>query len=187
MFRMERIFDYRRICHIRYSLMDTEQKKTHSLFVCWLLFFVRMVGYLLKSPCSYKKVDEVLVVIPSANNKRSTQPILDAMRHKNYTCVERFYNFLPMGKIYFKSILCSGGFRTLYRSSSEKERNLIRAHFDEFAPAAEIYKVVGEFFEQNSQIKLLIVSNDHVPIMRSFIEQASTHGVKTVYSQHASV
>lgn len=184
---MKFTFEYKTICHIRYALINSDHKVGHSFFVCWLLFIARMIGYLLRSPCAYKVVDEVLVVIPSANNKRSVQPILDSMRHKNYTCVERFYNFLPMGKIYFKSLLRSREFTKLYRSSSYEEKNMIRAHFDEFAPAREIFNSIGAFFDHNPQIKLLIVSNDHISVMRSFICQAINHGVKTLYTQHASV
>ena len=186
---MEHVFDYKRACyiHYNYSLVKLNLDKAHSIFVCWLIFIVRMVGYLLRSPHSYKMVDEVLVVIPSANNKRSILPILDAMHHKNYTCVERFFNFLPMGKIYIKSLFHSCGFRRLYLSSSGEEKKMIRAFFDEFVVAEELYKSVGEFYDINPQIRLLIVSNDHKPIMLSFIDQASAHGVKTLYSQHASV
>lgn len=186
---MEHNFDYRKICYIDYNywLKNFDYSNAPSLFRCCLFFFIKMLGYLLKSPYAYKKVDEILVVIPSANNKRSTLPILDAMHHKNYTCVERFFNFLPMGRIFLKSIFHSGGFWKLYRSSSAQEKNMIRAHFDDFAAAAVLYKAVGEFYDYNPQIRLLIVSNDHFPIIRSFIEQARVHGVRTVYSQHASV
>lgn len=186
---MENKFDYRKICfiHYNYSLKIFEFKNVSSYVVCWLRFFCKTFGYLLKSPHTFKKVDEVLVVIPSANNQRSTKPILDAMRHKNYTCVERFYNFLPMASVYIRSMFHSSGFRKLYNSSTNEERNMIRARFDDFAAAEALYTVVGKFYDRNPQIKLLIVSNDHYPIMRSFIEQARIHGVKTLYSQHASV
>lgn len=183
---MEQIFDYKKICHIRYSLIGSDHDG-HCLIVCWLLFFLKMVGYLLKSPRTYKKVKEIFVVIPSANDKRSTQPILDEMQHKNYTSVERFYTFLPFGKIYLKSIFNPGRFRRLYKTSTVEERKMIRAHFADFFYAFELYKSVGEFYDYNPQIKLLIVSNDHFPIMRSFIDHAKGHGVKTLYSQHASV
>lgn len=186
---MEHIFDYKRTCyiHYNYSLIKLNLDKAHSIYVCWFLFFVRMVVYLLRSPRSYKKVDEVLVVIPSANNKRSILPILEAMLHKDYTCVERFFNFLPMGRIYLNSLLRSREFWRLYKLSLRKEKKMIRAYFDEFVVAEELYKSVGEFYDYNPQIRLLIVSNDHKPIMLSFIDQARAHGVKTLYSQHASV
>lgn len=184
---MSNVFDYRRICQIHYSLIKTEHGKAHSIFVCWILFFARMIGYFFKSPRSYKKVDEVLAVIPSANNRRSTRPILEAMNHKNYTCVDRFYNFLPMGKIYMKSLLHAGSFMKFYKLSTKEEKYLIRAHFGEFAPAKELYIVVGEFYDYNPQIKIIIVSNDHMPIMLAFIDQARLHGIKSLYSQHASV
>lgn len=184
---MNKEFDYKGICHIRYSLIESDNGKVHNIMMCWLLFFIRMMGYLLKSPRRYKIVNEVLVIIPSANNKRSTQPILDAMHHKSYTCVERFYNFLPMGKIYLKSILHSSTFMKFYKSSTKKERHLIRSRFGEFASLQELYKAVGEFYDYNTQIKVIIVSNDHIPVIRIFIEQARIHGVKSLYSQHASV
>lgn len=181
------MFDYKSICHIRYSLIDLDHGKAHNIVVCWVLFFIRMIGYLLKSPHVYRKTEEVLVVIPSANNKRSIQPILDAMQHKNYTCVDRFYNFLPMGEIYMNSILHARSFMNFYKTSTNKEKHLIRSHFGEYAPAQELNKTIGEFYNNNPQIKILIVSNDHIPIMRIFIEQAGAHGIKTMYSQHASV
>lgn len=183
---MDNYFDYRRVCYIRYSLIK-KKSKSRSLFICWFLFFLKMIGYLLRSPYAYKKVEEVLVVIPSSNNKRSIQPILDAMKHKNYSCVERFYNFLPFGKIYLKSFFLRGCFNKLYYSSTDEEKYMIRANFEEFAAAVELDRSIGDFYDFNPQVKLLIVSNDHFPIMRSFIEQARTHGIKTLYSQHASV
>ena len=184
---MKQAFNYRDNCYIRYSLLNMDFEKSHNIVVCWLLFLIRMIGYILKSPRAYAKVDDVLVLIPSANNKRSILPILDAMHHKNYTCMDRFYSFLPMGKIYLKSLFHSRGFWKLYMSSSREEKKMIRAHFYEFAPAAELYNAMGEFYNKNPQLKLLIVSNDHFPIMRSFIEQACKHGIKMAYSQHASV
>lgn len=184
---METKFNYKKICQIRYSLINSEHGQAHNIVICWGTLFIKMVGYLLKSPSSFKKVEEVLVVIPSANNRRSIQPILDTMQHKNYTCVDRFYNFLPMGKICLKSIIHFGSFMKFYISSTKKEKYLIRAHFGEFAPAKDLYEAIGEFYNYNPQIKILIVSNDHIPVMRSFIDQARNHGIKSLYSQHASV
>lgn len=184
---MEQVFDYRKICHIRYALEKNKQKKSNHIIVCWLLFAIRMVGYLVRSPHTYKKVEDILVVIPSANNKRSIEPILDSMQNKNYTCVERLFSFLPMGKVYFRSIVNASGFLKFYRVSSKEEKQLIRRRFDEFASARELYNVIGEFYDYNPNVKILIVSNDHEPFMRSFIFQAHNHGVKTLYSQHASV
>lgn len=181
------MFNYKEILYIQYSLLGKERFKAHNLFVCCVRFAIRMIGYLIRSPFSYKSVNEVLVVIPSSNNKRSTQPILDAMHHKSYTCVERFYDFLPMGGIYLKSIIKSQDFWKLYFSASKEEREMMRSVFDKFASARELYDAVGKFYDANPQIRLLIVSNDHFPIIRTFIKQAQNHGVKTIYSQHASV
>lgn len=186
---MEHTFDYRKICYIHFhsSLNVFDFSKAKNLVVCWMRFIAKMIGYFLMSPRTYRKVDEVLVVIPSANNKRSIQPILKAMSHKNYTCVERFYNFLPMGIIYFRSLIHCCDFYRFYKSLTVEEQKMIRGRFEDFATAAEIYRAVGEFYNNNPQINLLIVSNDHFPIMRSFIEQAHAYGIRTLYSQHASV
>lgn len=186
---MKHTFDYREICyiHYNYALKNFDYSNVHNLIFCFFAFFIRTIGYLLKSPRTYMKTEELLVLIPSANNKRSTLPILDAMQNKNYTCVERFYNFLPMGRIYLKSIFHPMDFWKLYKSSPDQEKKMILAHFNDFAAAEELYKAVGVFYDLNPQIKLLIVSNDHFPIVRAFILQAREHGIKTAYTQHASV
>ena len=177
--------DIKRINYIYYTSHSGLVKNPHSLLVCYLLFFLRTIWYILHFHFKYKKFGELLMVLPSLNNKKSVRTVCENLSIP-YT-VWGGKNDFPNALIYLRSFIGFPCFQKLYNSSSKEEKKLIRQFYLNFMGAYGYYNTFRYVIKKNPQLKMIILANDHTTLCRSLIELAEEHSIKSLYVQHASI
>lgn len=183
-------FDYRRIYHVNYACKDYLYKtfKERSLLYWFYLYFRALISsLLLRDRWKYANVKDVLIVAITANNQRTLTPIVDKLKTQEYTYCINTNDLVPLGLSVWYSLPWLPSFLKLYFLSSKEEKIMIRKNGLDFLIMPGKFKVTKKFYEKNPNIKLVMFANDHLPHIRCLIEQANACGIKTFYTQHASV
>ncbi len=175
------------INYIYYSSYRDFVKSPHSLIVCYLFFFYRMLKSLIKWQFSYKELREILFVIPSINNKKSVRTIADNISSQYCSEWGNFAVDIPQSEIFLRSVSHLRLFHKLYRKSSDEDKRLIRQFFMQFMTTSGMYYTLKRILNANPQLKMIVLANDHVVISRCLIALATEMNIKTLYVQHASV
>ena len=124
----------------------------------------------------------------SNNNDRALAPLLNDLHPNSYSIIDiRTQNkYVPKALVLFYSILYVWPLVKAYIRADKELKSLIAEWFDEFFETTG-YLVVIEKLLRHSQVKLLVMANDHVAFNRAFIRVANELGIKTMYIQHCSV
>lgn len=179
--------DIKRINYIYYTSYRQFVKRPHNLLVCYLLYFLHLIKEVLCLNFKYTKIGKVLFFIPSVNNKKSVKTILNNLKIDDISKWESSKNDLPHALFYIKSLSGLKVFQELYTKSSNDEKRLIRQFYKIFMTTYGVYKTIDCIFRNNPQLKLVVLSNDHILISRCLIELAGEKNIKTLYVQHASI
>ena len=178
--------DVKRLNYIYYTSFTHFVKQPHSIFYCYVMFFVALLHSVLFRRSLKKPSAPVLVYATTVNNIRAVQTILDNLKSEYVLWGHSNKNF-PLSRIYLKSAMHLGLFQKFYSSSTKEEKSLIRTFYTSFMTTYGYYKVMGEILDKYPQIKVILFSNDHSTANRCMIELAEKRKIKTVYVQHASV
>ena len=136
----------------------------------------------------YKKTSvrgaDILFFGRTLNNQRTFDPILNSIKHSAYNLDNDADPLLSSYMLY--SVLGAPFLLLLYIKSDKEHRRIIRANkmaylltYGKLISTRKILKRVKP--------QVLVLANDHSPINRCFLWNAIRLGVKTVYTQHASV
>ena len=174
--------------YIKYSSCRQKVKNPHSLAVCYLLFFGRLIfsifnsGYRISPICK-----KILFLAPSINNKKSIQSIYEVLSDDQYELWGRLNKNLPMLRIYFKSLFYLPLFQKVYNTSSKEDKALIRHFYADFMSTRAFFDVIDDIMGKSNALQLIVMSNDHCLESRCIIETAARYNKKTLYVQHASI
>lgn len=162
-----------------------EAKPLFNCIIIYLYDFFKVVFK--KGGRKYPSSQPILVYSPSINNQRTTDPIVSNLDDGNYTYWRKTDGHLPVVRIHLISLFYSFSFLAFYFKQSKDDKRLIRRFFDIFFTTVGRFKVIDRFFHENPQLKILVMANDHNQTNRCMIELAEKYGIKTIYTQHASV
>lgn len=180
----------REINYIYYSSFRSQVEKTHSLPVCYILFFLLLIKSLIKSVrfrTTSFDINEVLFFVPTLNNKKSVGTIIDHLPEDKITVWGDLRKDLPWFKIYSSACLNHRSFYSLYKSSSSDDKKLMRYFFRDFITTTGYCSFFESMIKKSPRLKVIVFANDHSTECRCLIEQARKLGVRTLYVQHASV
>lgn len=179
--------DIKRINYILYTSFRSFVKNPPNLVTCYALFFMKLVVSVLCFRFRYKTISELLVVVPSSNNKKSVRTIIENIPSECLSIWGNFRKDLPFALFYLRSVKGLPTFQKLYNSSNEEDKKLIRQYYYDFMSTYGIYATFDKILRRNPQLKIMLFSNDHITICRCLIELSEKYPVKTLYVQHASV
>lgn len=180
----------RELNFILYStrILFLKDKRKHSFFVvCTFRIFSAIIDVLFGLDFRIPKMRKILIYAPTTNNEKALQPIMANMNEDEYTYISHSTKFLPKSRVAAYSLLNVIHFVKCYYSSTEKEKLLIKTYHPWFFNAIGYYYTIKDFYKKNPNLKLIVFANDHININRCMIMLASQYGVKTIYTQHASV
>lgn len=172
---------------IKFSSGCMRVDSPHSLFRCYLSFFYHLLLQIIHWR-SWKLPDlkELVFVAPTLNNKKALNPICDNFSEDGYTMLDEYGKQFPYARIYIFSLLHLIGFHKVYRKLSKQDKAVVRFAWGDFILAYGTYKVINQLLRKR-QIKVMVFANDHIMVNRCLIELAAEYGIKTLYTQHASV
>lgn len=174
--------------YILFSSFRHKVKNPRPFWWCFAYFICECVkSVFTKHAFRYPHAKPVLVYAPSVNNKRTVKPILSELNTDDFTLWGSTDGDLPRALIFFYSLFHFKSFIDFYKSQTVQDQRLIRRFFETFFITIGRFIVIERFLRNNSQLKIILMSNDHNQTNRCFIELASKYGIKTMYCQHASI
>ena len=172
---------------ILFSSYRMKVNKPYPLFVCYILFLAYCIRNLFRFEFKYKALNRCLFLVPSLNNRRTLSPIYQRLDSKDYTTLEGYRFELPWSRVVWKSLCCLPHFHRTYKKQNTEDKKLIRHFYTIFLTTYGIYYVTEQLLEKNPATKLIVMANDHLTFCRIINMLAPTYGIKTIYTQHASV
>lgn len=173
------LFDINRVNEISY-IKNVESGK--SKFSIFRDHFQRLFSPLFKK--TNVRGADILFFGRTMNNQRTFVPILNSIKHSAYNLDNDSDPLLSSYMLY--SVLGLPFLLLLYISSDKEHRRIIRAskmaYLLTYGKLISTRKVI-----KRVKPRVLVLANDHSPINRCFLWNAARLGVKTVYTQHASV
>lgn len=177
------IFDINMVYQMQFDNPPIQEKSNYQL----IKFKIRNLFY--SFFCKKKSGDnikgKILFFVPSKNNQRAVQTIIENLDEKEFIIVKDDNDY-PFVKAVYLSIPYVFLLIKKYLSSSNKQRTLIKKHPFAFLFTYGKY-IMAERFLLDLAPSVLVMSNDHSPINRCLIKVANLLEIKTVYLQHASV
>jgi len=181
------IEDIKRLNYIKYTAYRPLVHDTPSIFRCFIRYFIYLFIICIKPKKGERRLNNILFIAPTINNKKSIQTILDHLPQDKYVVWDDFSRELPYTRIYLKSLLHICLFVKFYFLSSKQDRELVRFFFMDYITACSTYQVMEDLLINNRELRLIVFPNDHILVNRCLIEIAEKHQIKTLYVQHASV
>lgn len=182
------IDDIKRLNYIKYTAFRELVRDPHCIVYCICRFFLQVVWALVNWRGGDLRTREILFLVPSINNQKSVQTIIDRLPENRCTVWGNgLSSWWPYSKVCLTSILYLHLFFKLYMASSREDRKLIRFYYWDFITTCATYRILGNAIKNNPQLRMVVMANDHVPITRSVIELTEKFHVKSLYVQHASV
>ena len=182
------------IVHLREGVIDVNAPSFMRLL--WrrvkLAWRMRVVSYTFHQHTRqfYKNCEplkKIVFALISDNNRRSLEPIFSRLNSSDYSYLwPSQEQYVPSQLVYFYSLIYIWPLLVLYFTSSRKEKLFIRSSFDEFFETIG-YVVVLDKLLKHSDVKLIVLANDHSSFPRALIKLAPKYGIKTMYMQHCSV
>lgn len=172
--------------YIKYSAYKKLPLKHRNLVLCCLISVARLLKSVIFGDFKYHKVADVLLIAPTLNNQRTVIPIANYLR-SSYQLISNFRVIYPMACVHVYSFIYFFYFLRYYFLKNSTDKELIRGVYHDFFCAIGYYIVTEKFFKKNPQLKCILFANDHIVQNRCLIELSSSFGIKTIYTQHASV
>ena len=181
--------DIKRLNYIKYTSCRELAKNPHPLWKCLLLYLRQLFTMIINRQLSGDELNakEILFVVPTLNNQKSVQNIINNLPKEKYSVWIDLEKILPMVQIFLNSIFYFHLFIRLYLSSSNEDKKLIRRFYVDFITACSTYRAIDKILIKNHSLKLLVLANDHILVNRCLIELCEKYKIKTLYVQHASV
>ena len=174
--------------YILFSSFRHKAQEAKPLFTCFMIYLYDFLKDVFKKAgTKYPESKPILLYSPSINNQRTTDPIVSNLDEGSYTYWRKTDGCLPVVRIHLISLFYAVSFFVFYFRQSKEDKKLIRRFFNIFFTAIGRFIVIDRFYKKNSQLKILVMANDHNQTNRCMIELAEKYGIKTIYTQHASV
>lgn len=122
----------------------------------------------------------------SNNNKRSLEPIWDRYEGEYSILYPSNDNYIPTKLIYFYSLLYIWPLLWCYFKANQNEKLIIRSSFDDFFETIGFVIVLDKLLK-HSDVKLIVLANDHCALPRALVKVSKQIGIKTMYLQHCTV
>lgn len=178
-FKDVNLFDINRVNEISYIKYVATSKSFSSIF--WSHFHRLFMPLFKRS--SIKKA-EILFYGVTINNQRSFSTILHDVKHTFYNLDNNEDPLISSYMLY--SLIGLPYLVWLYFSSDEAHRRIIRSN--RIVYLLSYGKLISTRRTlKKANPKVLVMANDHSPMNRCFLWNATIMGIKTVYTQHASV
>ena len=164
---------------------DLFWRRLYSDFKSWIKFLLHFNYHFEELP----KLNDVVFVYATDNNHRALEPIYSKLPSSLYSVLDlrKKNSFYPSVKYRHYAMLYLVNLINMYCFSSKKEKRIIANHYNDIMPTIGLLKCTEDIFHASSNIKLIVLANDHSPVQRSIIHLAPKYGVKTLYTQHCSV
>lgn len=172
---------------IKFSSYRGLMHSSQSLVRCYFSFIVRLLYWMLRFRWKLPHWKDLLFVAPTLNNRKALEPIWVHFSEDNYMVLYNLREQLPYSRIYFLSMLHLFDFHRTYCKVPEKDKPLVKYFFSDFILAYGTYITIRQILKKNSQLKVIVFSNDHNMVNRCLIELAPSYHIKTLYTQHASI
>ena len=132
---------------------------------------------------------EVVFLITTDNQNRALEPIYSKMDSAIYSIIDtRQKNpFYPKKKWLNYSMLFVANLIITYCFSTREDKRRIAKKYKQIMPTIGVMKCTKDIFAHCSNVKLVVLANDHSAIHRSIIKLAPLYGIKTLYTQHCSI
>ena len=185
---MMTIEDIKRLNYIKYTSCRELVHNPHDLLYCVCRFFLSVFKSVLYWETGDLTMKEILFVVPTLNNQKSVKNIVDNLPEgKSTIWGADMSKWMPYLQVRLMSLIYLHLFIKLYMISSRDDKALMRFYYEDFITTCATYKVLEKTLLKNSQLKMVVMANDHVIITRSLIELTERLHVKSLYVQHASV
>lgn len=124
----------------------------------------------------------------SGNNDRAMDPMKKGLAANSYSVIDqRDQNkYVPNSLVLSYSLLYIWPLLKCYFAADKERKSFIAEWFDDFFNTMG-YMVIIEKLLRHSDVKLIVMANDHVSFNRAFLRVAQELGIKTMYVQHCSV
>ena len=183
--------------YVYYSIFQPNEQAPNfyrSLFRYIIKIFhpirLKFIARNIKRPF-YNRVEplrHVLFFPVTNNNNRVLEPIWSNLQEGTCSILtfDNREDYIPSNLVSVYSILNIFALISLYIQSNPRERLIIRTYFDEFFSVAGYIKVYDKLLS-HSDVRLIILANDHSVLTRALFHVAERKGIKTIYLQHCSV
>lgn len=178
---------YRVIPFIYYSSFRLEVKNPKPLVVCLFLTLLKAIKRIVFLKFKYPYLKSVFYFEPTINNRKSLKTTKTDIDPTIIESCDKPYGYFPEAWIYLYSFINIGGFLSYYKKQKQEDQALIRFFFEDIFLSVGYYKVIDLCLKRNTQLKVIIMANDHVPCAMCLKYLAPKYNVKTIYTQHASV
>lgn len=178
---------YKKYTYIYFSSFRLNVKNPPSLFYNILLFILRLVKRLLMLEFNYPKLGTVFYFEPSLNNRKSLEGTKKNIPDNLIVSCPNYYHFFPEAWVYLYSCLHIFSFFKFYKSLNKEDSELVRFYFLDFVLSMGFKIVIDKCLQKNAQLKAIVMANDHLVIAMCLKDLASKYGIKTIYTQHASI
>lgn len=172
---------------ILFSSYRMKVNKPYPLIVCYIFFFVYVIRNLFRFQFKYKPLNKCLFLEPSLNNRRTLEPIYKFLNKENYSILEGYRFNLPWSRVVWKSLCFLPYFHRAYKRQNIEDKKLIRHFYTIFITTYGVYHTTKQLLDKNTSIELIVMANDHLTFCRVINMLAPFYGIKTIYTQHASV
>lgn len=172
---------------ILFSSYRMKVNRPYPIVICYLLFLAYCLRNLLRFDFKYKSLNRCLFLVPSLNNRRTLEPIYRLLDKKDYTTLEGYRFELPWSIVAWKSLCSLPKFHRVYKKQNREDKLLIRQFHTIFLTTYGIHHVAQQLLERNPNTEMIVMANDHLTFCRIISMLAPAYGIKTVYTQHASV
>ncbi len=159
--------------------------KLYVDFKQWVKYFLHFNYHFEAIP----PLKEVVFLITTDNQNRALEPICSKMDSAIYSIIDtRQKNpFYPKKKWLSYSMLFVANLIITYCFSTREDKRRIAKEYKQIMPTIGVMKCTKDIFAHCSNVKLVVLANDHSAIHRSIIKLAPLYGIKTLYTQHCSI
>lgn len=176
-----------------FEKMIPKDFKKHNIF--WLIFLsvyfvMKQIAKSLLKPQkeSYKDLydKKLLFVLPSLNNQRALQKVIDIVKPKKNNVRIATHDFYSTLHVAFTSLFYLPNLWKEFPKHTREERRIVLYYLHSFIFAPGLIRFYFHILEQYKP-ECIVLSNDHIYITKSLELVCEDLGVRTIYVQHASV
>lgn len=159
----------------------------HNFMYCFMRFLVSVIASIVRFRFFYHKVNDIVFLTPTLNNQKTLKPIYEKMDKNRVSIISEYYRSFPQALIFIYSLIYFLTSFRFYLSCSLEEKRIVRYYFYTFFTTIGTYIVLEHFLKKNGNIKVIVFANDHIMQNSCMIKLCKKYGLKTIYTQHASV